>query len=74
VFALRLIRRKSAQNPTDLIRCKFSIDAGLSLAGATRWRIHHFETISPPARKPVIHHPDRMSGPVKRKNPGKAAV
>jgi hypothetical protein len=26
VFALRLIRRKFAENPTDLIRCKFSID------------------------------------------------
>jgi hypothetical protein len=28
VFALSLIRRKFAKNPNDLIRCKFSIDAG----------------------------------------------
>jgi hypothetical protein len=28
VFALSLIRRKFAKNPIDLIRCKFSIDAG----------------------------------------------
>jgi len=28
VFALNLIRRKSAENASDLIRCKFSIDAG----------------------------------------------
>jgi hypothetical protein len=28
VFTLRLNRRKFAKNPNDLIRCKFSIDAG----------------------------------------------
>jgi len=28
VFALSLNRRKFAKNPTDLIRCKFSIDGG----------------------------------------------
>src|SRR6266404_3312050 len=47
VFALRLNRRKFEENPSDWIRCKFSIDAGFpqKLKG---WpaRIHHFETIS----------------------------
>jgi hypothetical protein len=33
VFALKLNRRKFAKNPNDLIRCKFSIDAGWRDAG-----------------------------------------
>jgi hypothetical protein len=31
VFALRLNRRKLAENPIDSIRCKFSIDAAFAI-------------------------------------------
>jgi hypothetical protein len=34
VFALRLNRRKFAKNAIDLIRCKFSIDAGFPFEAA----------------------------------------
>jgi hypothetical protein len=45
VFALSLIRRKPGKNSTDLIRCKFSIDAGFTMDFPCARRIHHFETI-----------------------------
>jgi hypothetical protein len=45
VFALSLNSRKSGKNPTDLIRCKFSIDAGFTMDFPCARRIHHFETI-----------------------------
>jgi hypothetical protein len=45
VFALNLIRRKFAKNPIDLIRRKFSIDAGRR-PGTPVPRGYDFETIS----------------------------
>jgi hypothetical protein len=46
VFALNLIRRKSAKNPTDLIRRKFSIDGGIPPSNGVRAA----STISKPYR------------------------
>jgi hypothetical protein len=40
VFALNLIRRKLAKNPIDLIRRKFSIDAGCGHRARLRFRNH----------------------------------
>jgi hypothetical protein len=55
VFALRLIRRKFAKNPIDLIRCKFSIDAG-------------FRGLSTaPAHPPFRNH--KPAGPETRHSP-----
>jgi hypothetical protein len=75
VFALRLNRRKLAENPLDLIRRKFSIDAGFcakSMVGAAR--VHHFETIPAPVWKPDVHHLRRMGGLTAPENPANAKV
>jgi hypothetical protein len=54
VFALKLNREEFAKKSIDLIRRKFSIDAG----AATSVRpIHNFETISADCWKPAVHHP-----------------
>jgi hypothetical protein len=45
VFALKLNRREFAKNSNDLIRRKFSIDAGFGRPTGGRGHIHHFETI-----------------------------
>jgi hypothetical protein len=62
VFALRLIRRKFAENPTDLIRCKFSIDARFRDKNGALWHVHHFETISP-SRPETRHSPSGSNAP-----------
>jgi hypothetical protein len=53
VIALDLIRQKIGKNPRRLIRRKFSIDAASDDAAG---RIHQFETMMGPFRKPGIHH------------------
>ena len=74
VFALRLNRRKFAKNPTDLIRCKFSIDARLARWMACVRRIHHFETIPGWCRKPDVHHLRRMQRARTREKPREHTV
>jgi hypothetical protein len=74
VFALNLIVRKSAKNPIDLIRRKFSIDTGRS---HHEWSIggsYHFETIARRRWKPDIHHSHRMRGRATSEKPAKSAV
>jgi hypothetical protein len=58
VFALKLNRRKFAENSNHLIRCKFSIDADFRWPERRSGRIHHFETIPEWRWKPRVHHPD----------------
>src|SRR6267154_382194 len=51
VFASRLNRQKFAENPSDWIRCKFSIDVGLrdGLRASTISKPY-------PLWKPLVHH------------------
>jgi hypothetical protein len=56
VIALSLMRRKFVKNPTDSIRCKFSIDVWPARWAARPGGIHHFETIPGIFRKPDVHH------------------
>jgi hypothetical protein len=60
VFALRLNRRKFAKNPSDWIRCKFSIDAGFP----AKARIGGASTISKPypASLETLRSPSASNG------------